>query len=228
MIEVLPVVNCSDFSCVKQKFDAVHQLECDWVHIDVTDGVFAPVTSWNSPKELAALLLSFGPLAPKLEVHLMVNRVSDYLAAWQGVGVKRFIVHVEAIEKLSPEEREKILFTYHPDYIVGLSILPRTPVELLLPYIMELSHGGEPAAVHFVQTLAVSPGFSSQPFQYPVLQKIQFLHSKVPDLTIEVDGGVTPDVAREAKNAGATVFTSSSYLWGNPEPRVALETLRTI
>lgn len=228
MIEVLPVVNCMDFSCVKQKFDAALQLECDWVHIDVTDGVFAPVTSWNSPKELAALLVSFGPLAPKLEVHLMVNRISDYLEVWKGVGVKRFIVHLEAIEKLPPEERKKILFTYNSDFTIGLSILPRTPAELLLPYVLGTSHGGHISSVHFVQVLAVSPGFSAQPFQYPVLQKIKFLKDKVPDLSIEVDGGVTPDVAREAKNAGATIFTSSSYVWGSSEPRVALETLRTI
>jgi len=228
MIEVLPVVNCMDFSCVKQKFDEVNRLECEWAHIDVADGIFAPVTTWNVPKELAALLVSFGPLAPKLEVHLMVNRISDYIAMWQGVGAKRFLVHLEAIEKLPPDEREKILFTYNPDYTVGLSILPRTPAELLLPYITPTPHGGRVSSVHFVQVLAVSPGFSAQPFQYPVLQKIKFLREKVPDLSIEVDGGVTPDVAREAKNAGANIFTSSSYVWGSPEPRVALETLRTI
>lgn len=228
MIEVLPVVNCMDFACVKQKFDAVQQLECEWVHIDVADGVFAPVTSWNTPRELAALLVSLGPLAPKLEVHLMVNRISDYLATWQGVGVKRFIVHLEALEKLSPEEREKILFSYNSDYTVGLSILPRTPAELLLPYISEVPHGKRFTSVHFVQVLAVSPGLSAQPFQYSVLKKIKFLRDKVADLSIEVDGGITPDVAREAKNAGANIFASASYVWGSPEPRVALEILRTI
>ena len=47
------------------------------------------------------------------------------------------------------------------------------------------------------------------------------------DLTIEVDGGVTPSVVAEAKSAGANLFVSSSYLWGSKEPLVALETLRS-
>ncbi|MEK7465474.1 MAG: hypothetical protein AAB631_01730 [Patescibacteria group bacterium] len=227
MNEIIPVVNCMDFGCVKRRFDAIHTLQTPWVHIDISDGKFAPVTTWNNPLELLTILASFGMNALNVEVHLMVENIETYLKQWSATKVKRFIVHVEALDRLDPEERQHVLLPYPSEYVVGLSILPQTSPEALIPYILPLSYGSGTASTHFVQTLAVAPGFSSQPFQRSVLEKIRFLHEKMKDLTIEVDGGVTPSVVAEAKSAGANLFVSSSYLWGSKEPLVALETLRS-
>ena len=43
---------------------------------------------------------------------------------------------------------------------------------------------------------------------------------------IEVDGGIASDTARVARASGADVFVAGHAVYGSPDPKVALATLR--
>jgi ribulose-phosphate 3-epimerase len=43
---------------------------------------------------------------------------------------------------------------------------------------------------------------------------------------IEVDGGIAPDTARVARDAGAEVFVAGHAIFRQPNPQIALATLR--
>ena len=60
------------------------------------------------------------------------------------------------------------------------------------------------------------------------LEKIAALRAKFPNATIEVDGGVTPDVARAVKKAGADTITSDHFIWSAEDPGRAYEILKGI
>jgi ribulose-phosphate 3-epimerase len=48
----------------------------------------------------------------------------------------------------------------------------------------------------------------------------------LPDLDIEVDGGVNADTVYKCKRAGANVLVSASYLFGSKDKAKAIDVLK--
>lgn len=213
MMEVIPVINCSDSKCVLERLEKVREFDSDWVHIDIAGGKFAPVTTWNKPTELNSQLTTYN-LQLNIEVHLMVEKPEEFVDEWLEIGAKRIIIHLEVI---NTNRLTKILekCSEH-DAELMLAINPETPVEELFPYLDSLL---------FVQFLAVKPGFSRQKFNNAVIEKIKVLRERVPDIVIEVDGGINPETAKLVKEAGADIVASASYIFNNPDPRKAYQDL---
>jgi len=207
-MQVIPVINCSDFECVKKRFSEIKFIGSSWAHIDIADGKFAPVKTWNEPEKLNSEI--------NLEVHLMVQEPLEHIENWFKAGTKRIIVHFEAICE-SDKTFEALLdkcSAYDAELMLALN--PETVVEDLSPYLDSLL---------FVQILAVKPGFAGQEFQEEILEKIQFIRERSPDITIEVDGGINLETARLVKAAGADIVAAASYIFNNPNPRRAYEEL---
>jgi ribulose-phosphate 3-epimerase len=79
------------------------------------------------------------------------------------------------------------------------------------------------------QVLAVHPGLAGQKFLPSVLNKIRFLKKNAPDgIVIEVDGGITPETAKLAKEAGADIAVAASYIFNSDDSRAAYEELKGI
>ena len=203
-MKVIPVINCPDFDCVKRRLDIVRELGSEWVEIDVSDGKFASGVTWNNPNELSSSLKSPRPRQGEAEggqisnlrfaVHLMVMEPESYVSDWLKAGAKRIIVHVESefdlerIKKFCDESNAELMLALKPD----------TPVEEIALYVngqrspQQNKFGAGQAMVIGVQLLAVNPGPSGQDFQEKTLAKIRLLREKLPDVKIEVDGGINP------------------------------------
>jgi ribulose-phosphate 3-epimerase len=203
-MDVIPGINCSDYACVTEHLAGVRSLGVPWVHIDVADGAFAPVTTWNEPSKLV------GVPHPFVEVHLMVEDPGRHIERWRGVG-KRFVVHVEVVSASH--------FQFPASEEMGLALLPDTPVEEVYPYLDR---------VRFVQFLAVPPGFSGQKFDERILEKIRVLKKHDPDVVVEVDGGIEPRTAQQVGDAGADMVVSTSYIWNSEDPEAALRRLGVV
>ena len=54
---------------------------------------------------------------------------------------------------------------------------------------------------------------------------MSFLRQKAPGAIIEVDGGITPAIARRAKAAGANVVVSGTYVFESEDPAAAYDDL---
>jgi len=213
-MNVIPVINCPDLACAKEKIETTKTFlpAGSFLHMDVTDGIFAAHLTLNDPLQWAQLGAPFA-----LEAHLMMEHPEEHLDAWLAAGMKRCIVHMETI---APHAcRELIDRCQVAGATLMLSSHPDTPVDALTPYL---------ALPCGFQVLAVYPGAAGQPFIPEVLDKIRFLREKVHDAIIEVDGGMTPETAALVKAAGADTIVSASYIFGSNDPKAAYETLKRI
>ena len=79
--------------------------------------------------------------------------------------------------------------------------------------------------------MSVEPGFGGQAFIPEVLPKLEAARKLVDSAgfhaDIEVDGGITPETARLAREAGANVFVAGTAIFGSDDPVAAIERLRT-
>lgn len=224
MTEIIPVLNCTDAESAEKRLLAIHTIGAPWLHVDVADGVFAPVKTWGGAHALQTILKKHKLQHVRLEVHLMVRDVAEAMEGWMIPEVGRIIVHVESLGQYSSEDVRKICEGGSGAKEVGIAVLPGTPIEAVLPYVKE-DGAEQKLRVKLVQILTVNPGFSGQIFQEECYKKIMRLHEEAPIVTIEIDGGVTPDVVARGKALGATLFTSSSYLFNGSDPKKAYQTL---
>ncbi|MBU6500715.1 MAG: hypothetical protein KGJ89_03375 [Patescibacteria group bacterium] len=213
-MEVIPVINCHDhdIKCVKDKLYHAGKFlqKGDWLHLDISDGRFTFNKSWRDPQQWAYLRPEFN-----LEVHLMVEEPEKYLSDWSAAGAGRFIVHKESLSEAAAESFVKRARTMRKETV--LSSVPHTTTAQLWPYLRFFSH---------YQVLAVEPGPAGQKFLPTVLQKIKFLRNFAPNAKIEVDGGITPEIAKLVKKAGADRIVSSAYIFGSKNPKSAYKKLQ--
>jgi ribulose-phosphate 3-epimerase len=130
----------------------------------------------------------------------------------------------------SPFPLEVHLMVEHPEKLIApwlaagakrfmLSSNPETPPEDFAPYLHDISQ---------FQVLCVTPGLAGQKFLPLALEKAKWLKYALPDAIIEVDGGITPETAEWAKDAGADIIVSASYVFRSKDPKKAYETLKKI
>jgi ribulose-phosphate 3-epimerase len=105
----------------------------------------------------------------------------------------------------------------------GLSIRPKTPVDVLIPYLNILD---------MVLIMSVEPGFGGQEFIVDSLQKVRELKKLIDDsgrkIDIQIDGGINDDTAKLAVEAGVNVLVSGSYLFKSDNMKEAIMVLKNI
>jgi ribulose-phosphate 3-epimerase len=70
--------------------------------------------------------------------------------------------------------------------------------------------------------MTVNPGWGGQEFIETSPDKIARLREALgPDIPIQVDGGIGPDTAGRAAQAGATLFVAGSAIFGADDPAAA-------
>lgn len=192
------------------RLTAARALGAQWVHVDVTDGVFSSAATWSDSE-------TYKNAGVHVEVHLMVTKPETIIENWLKAGAKRVIVHVESLMGRSEDvffELSRLCKQYGATLM--LSENPQTSVEEFYPYL---------ETVHAFQFLAVAPGFSGQSFDEATLQKIAALRGKAKTAFIEVDGGVNASVAARVRAAGANAVSSASFIWESEDPIAALSAL---
>ena len=210
--EVIPVINCDNFECVKLRINQAASFfnsAGGWIHLDISDGQFTPRTTWDNPQELKNFLESNQALRKlRVEVNLMVKQPEEVIEEWLKIGVQRMIVSFESLKDLKVFSRLCRNYGVQP----MLSLSPQISFEKIEPQL-SLFDG--------FNILAVNPGFSGQNFQKSVLEKIRILRQKKPDAIIEVDGGINLETAKLAKAAGANLFAASSFIFDAADPKKA-------
>ena len=103
----------------------------------------------------------------------------------------------------------------------GLVINPATPFDGVAPFA---------EICDVVVVMSVEPGFGGQTFIPHVLPKVEaareWVEKRGLTTDIQVDGGITPDNAGMAVNAGATVLVAGSAVFRADEPLKAVEMIR--
>jgi len=212
-MHIIPAINCPDLDCAIEKVRIAEKFfpfGDGWVHLDVADARFTPNRTWGDPSGWRKLQTSLN-----LEVHLMVEDPEIRVEEWFQAGAKRVIVHVETLRE------EELAYALANQYGAEamLAISPETPVESLKLYFEKFSA---------FQVLAVHPGLAGQKFLPLVLDKVRFLREYYHTATIEVDGGIDLETARGAREAGADIIVSASYIFNAANPAQAYAMLSSI
>lgn len=206
-MEVIPSINCTDEVSATALAKRLASLPVQRVHIDVSDGIFTPVLTWNDPRAAQRLFNDFLRI-----VHLMVQDPLPYARAWAESGASGIIVHAEVLTAsgLTIKTLRSVL---HDTIQIGVSLTIESPIATVLPYIADAS---------FVQVLSVPAGASGSVFDERAIHTVQKIRQQFPDAILEVDGGITPTIARTLKAVGVSRVVVGSYVWGQNRERDAI------
>lgn len=198
---------------IVEEAKAIENIENVWLHFDVMDGKFVPNTSFS----LDDLLLMRKETKLFLDVHLMIGNPEKYFLDYVKNGADLVTVHYEATNELS----SLIANIKKAGVKVGVSIKPKTDVEVLYPYLKDLD---------LVLVMSVEPGFGGQSFIPNALEKIEKLRKEIDknnyNCLIEVDGGINKETGDLCKKSGVDVLVAGSYLFGKEDILDRIEDLK--
>src|SRR3712207_4259354 len=95
-MQVSPSLLSANFANLEQDFIWLNRSECDFLHLDVMDGVFVPNISFGFPVLKHVARLSKKPL----DVHLMIVQPEKFIQEVKALGAYYMNVHVEACTHL--------------------------------------------------------------------------------------------------------------------------------
>ena len=213
MIKISPSILSCDYSKMGEEFKRMKDCGADWLHIDVMDGHFVPNITLGAP--IVKCMRKCSDLV--FDVHLMISDPKKYIPDFVKAGADIITFHVESD---SPVE-ETVDLIRSLGCKAALSVKPKTPVEVVFPYLDKLS---------MVLVMTVEPGFGGQSFMADMMDKVKLLRAECEkrglDMDIQVDGGINEKNAGLAVESGANVLVAGSAIFGSADPKSTIASLR--
>ncbi|MBO4307484.1 MAG: ribulose-phosphate 3-epimerase [Bacteroidales bacterium] len=210
---VSPSLLSADFGNLQRDIEMLNESACDWLHVDVMDGIFVPNISFGQP-----VIKHIKKHARKpLDVHLMIMDPGRYVSDFREAGADILTVHYEACTHLDR--------TLHAIKDAGMKcgvvLNPHTPVALLEDAVQ---------ICDMVLLMSVNPGFGGQKFIENTYDKVRQLRAlcnrKNSQCLIEVDGGVNTTNAPLLYEAGADVLVAGNAVFKSDNPKQTILELK--
>jgi len=210
---IAPSLLSADFGRLAEEVRAVEAAGADLLHVDVMDGRFVPNITIGPPVVAAIRKVATAPL----DVHLMIVEPERYIDEFARAGADVITVHAEA----TPHLQRAVARIRELGKKAGVSLNPSTSLSAVEWVLHD---------VDMVLIMSVNPGFGGQAFLPSSLAKIELLRSQLGraglNVDIQVDGGIKADNVGEVVSAGANVIVSGSGIFGTPDYRKTIETMR--
>lgn len=196
-----PSILAADFARLGEQIQEACEAGAEYIHIDVMDGVFVPSISFGMP-----VIRTIRKVTDKtFDVHLMIVEPERYVKEFKACGADSITFHLEATE----DAEATISLIRSLGCRVGMSIKPRTPVEVVRKYLSKLD---------MLLVMTVEPGFGGQQYIPESTERVRQVRQMADelgiDLDIQVDGGITRDNAKIVLEAGANVIVAGSAIFG--------------
>lgn len=188
---VIPGILEDSWEEIEKKIEIVKTFT-NKIHIDLIDGKFAPHATFMDPAPFKKYSNEI-----EFELHMMVEEPINYLKPWADAGFRRFIGH---IEKMSDQAE----FVAQGELLgdIGLAIDSPTSVDKIKVPLDDLD---------IILFMTVKAGESGQKFIEENLKKLVKINNVL--VSVEIDGGINLETIVKAKNAGASRFVATTFLF---------------
>jgi len=233
MSEIIPAILTSSFEDIGKKVRDISNVS-PWVQVDIVDGIYADNKTWpflkNDDPDLADLVQEKKSLpeweSVSYEFDLMVDNPRALADTFVMAGASRIIVHYSSFK--DEQERSVFLKDFKKKYNLpeplsvelGLAIGTDINIEEILKY---------KDTIDFVQLMGIDRiGVQGERFNEKTIERVAELRKLIPELVIQVDGGVGEEHIKALIDAGASRLTEGSTIWSAEDPEEEYEHLSNL
>ena len=213
MTRIAASILSADFANLEKDLESI--TSSDLIHVDVMDGHFVPNLTIGLPVVARLQEVSKVPL----DVHLMIDNPDRWAPMYADTGAFSVTFHFEACSKVA----ETIKSVRNSGSKVGLALKPGTELEEVESFL---------ADIDMLLIMMVEPGFGGQSLIESVIPKISeaktLARDTLPDLSIQVDGGIKSSNIEKLAEAGADTFVAGQSIMSASDRNAEIALLREL
>lgn len=208
-------IACGDMLNIERDVRLLQEGGISFLHIDIMDGHDVPniCLNFDHIRQLRALSKDF-----VIETHLMVTNPMDFIDKCFESGSDYFVTHKSNLTNVN----EYIAKVKEKGMKVGLVLKREDSVLEIKDFLKQIDE---------VLLMSITPGDYGRPFDPIVYEKIKQLNEirkeKGFDFLINVDGGVTKEIAKRLKEYGADAAVSGVFTIFK-QPEGILESIKSL